>query len=362
MSEKGFRASFSRLDTFERCPKKYWLRYVKKLSAPRADSLEFGTIVHAALEDTVRELVERNHRGAIPQDVLRAAYEENWTKAGCTDRALYEEGRSMLDKWRERFGEFDAGRVLGLEQRIAFTFGGVQVSGVVDRVDRIDADTIQIVDYKTSRAWMLPDESNQLALYGAAMREKYGAARVRVAFDMLRHNQMVVCDLTPEMEQRTEAWVASLAEQVQSAQARDEYPEKLNAFCGWCDWREYCPTYASAVQAPLSTFQFASDPDSLASVISSTKKRLDDLKALQRAASLQGDGPKRPTVRRTRKAPAHAAVRVLRDYGVDVPLERLTIDNKTIKDLVKGLSKDDRAIASAKIEAAAMVSNSTVVK
>lgn len=129
MSEKGYRASFSRLDTFERCPKKYWLRYVKKLSAPRADSLEFGTIVHAALEDTVRELVERNHRGAIPQDVLRAAYEENWTKAGCTDRALYEEGRSMLDKWRERFGEFDAGRVLGLEQRIAFTFGGVQVSG-----------------------------------------------------------------------------------------------------------------------------------------------------------------------------------------------------------------------------------------
>lgn len=362
MTESKKRVSFSRLDTFERCPKKYWLRYVKNLSAPRADSLEFGTIVHAALEDTVRELVERNHRGEIPAEVLRAAYEKNWTKGGCTDRALYEEGREMLDKWRARFGEFDAARVLGLEQRIAFTFGGVEVSAVVDRVDRLDEDTIQVVDYKTSRAWMLPDDSHQLALYGAAMREKYGAKRVRVAFDMLRHDQMIVCDLTEETEKRTEQWVATLAAQLRNAEARDEYPEKLNAFCGWCDWREYCPTYANAVQAPISTFQFASDPESLASVISATKKRLDDLKQLERASSIQGDGPKRPTVRRTRKAPAKAAVGVLRAYGVHVPLECLTIDNKTIKELLQPLEKSDRAIAAAKIEAAAMVTNSTVVK
>ena len=356
---KGPRVSFSRLDTFEQCPKKYELRYKMKAKTARPDYFEFGTIIHATLEHLLKQLTQDRHEGPIPVDVALELYGEAWAGAGCVDRALFDEGRDIITKWCERFGHLQRGRVLALEKPFRVSIAGHQVAGIVDRVDRIDERTIRVIDYKTSRAWMLPDDSHQLALYGDAMREIYDAERVQIGFDMVRHNQTVVCDLTPDMVARTYQWVDVLSRQLLQAES---YPERLNAFCGWCDFREFCPTYATAVQAPLSTFKYAEDPAALSAVIAASKKRLDDLKALQRASSIQGDGPKRPSARRTRKAPAAAAVRVLKSYGVEVPLERMSIDNKTLKDLVRGLDKNDRAVASAKIEAAAIVSNSTVVK
>ncbi len=356
---KGPRVSFSRLDTFEQCPKKYELRYKIKAKTARPDYFEFGTIIHTTFELFLKQLIATGHEGPIPAAVALQIYAETWAACGCVDQSLFEEGQTIVTKWCERFGHLQRGRVLALEKPFRVSIAGHQVAGIVDRVDQIDERTIRVIDYKTSKAWMLPDDSHQLALYGDAMREVFDAERVQIGFDMVRHNQTVVCDLTPDMVARTHRWVDTLASQLLQAKT---YPERLNAFCGWCDYREYCPTYAKAVQAPLSTFHFAEDPAALSAVISSSKKRLDDLKAIQRAASIHGTGTKRPSARKTRKTPAPAAVRVLKSYGVDVPLESLTIDSKTIKQLVSGLDKSDREIATAKIEAAAIGKNSTVVR
>ena len=221
------RLSSSRLDTWEQCPRKYKLRYITRATSCRADSLEFGTIIHETLERCLLTLIAAQHDGPIPFDVVSKIYDEKWSHSELTNKTLYEEGLQLLDRWRARAGELTPGQVLGLETPFKLQTDAGVLSGVIDRIDMIDAETVRVIDYKTSRAFSLPDHSLQLALYGHAARQLYKAKRVQIALDLLRHDQLVVCELTKEMEQRALSWTATLAAQISNA---DKYAPQLNTF------------------------------------------------------------------------------------------------------------------------------------
>ena len=353
------RLSFSRLDTFQQCPRKYRLRYLDKRKALRADSLEFGTILHEVLEAVLTDLIAARCWGAVPGDVVEHHYREQWTKHGLTCRELWEEGERLLANWAARFGELQPGRVLAMEKPFRMQLAGYTMAGVIDRVDRIDDQTVRVIDYKTSRAWMLPDKSMQLAIYGTAARSLYGVERVQVAFDMLRHDQLVVCDLSPAMMDASAEWAHVLAEQLQQA---SEYAPRLNTFCHWCDYRAACTAYTDVIEQPLHVLGLADDADKLGDVTTTTKQRLAELQQMQRAQAMHGEGPKRPSVRRSRKIPAHKAAKVLERHGLTLPLDALSIDTKAAQKLTKTLDKSARAVVSAELEAQTITANQTVVR
>ena len=353
------RLSFSRLDTFEQCPRKYKLRYIDKAKTGRADALEFGTILHAVLELVLKDLLAARHVGPIPVEFVDRRYREEWTRRELTERKLYEEGERLLHQWAERFGELQSGQVLALEKPFKMQLAGYTMSGIIDRIDRIDERTVRVIDYKTSRAWMLPDKSMQLAIYGAAARHLYKAERIQVAFDMLRHNQLVVCDLSDDMMEASADWAHVLAEQMKSAK---EHAPRLNTFCHWCDYKRGCSEYTRAISEPLHVLNLADDADALGDTITATKQRLGELQDMQRAQALHAEGPKRPSVRRSRKLPADVATRVLERHGVSLPLGALSIDTKKAQRLTKGLGKKERALISAELEAETLTANQTVVR
>jgi putative RecB family exonuclease len=353
------RLSFSRLDTFQQCPRKYRLRYVDKAPTGRADALEFGTILHAVLETVINALVKAAHVGEIPAKMVEDEYRDEWARRELTERSLYEEGLTILRQWCERFGHMQEGQVLATEQSFKMQLGGRAMTGIIDRIDRIDESTIRVVDYKTSRAWMLPDQSMQLAIYGTAAKSLYKAERVQVAFDMLRHNQLIACDITAAQMDASAEWAHVLAEQMENA---TEYAPRLNTFCHWCDYKRGCSEYGRAVGEPLHVLNLADDADALGDTITATKQRLAELQEMQRAQALHGEGPKRPSVRRSRKLPADVATRVLERHGVALPLDVLSIDTKKAQQLTKGLDKKERAIISAELEAETLTANQTVVR
>ena len=353
------RLSFTRLDTFEQCPAKYSKRYIQRAMADRPDSLTFGSTLHTALEQIGRRLAILTEGQPVDADAVCKAFEDAWIQAGCTDRALYTEGRRLLTQWSERMGEVQPGQVIDVERRFTMQLAGVQLVGFMDRVDRIDDDTVRVLDYKSSRAYMLPDDSMQLALYGIAAKQMYNVARVQIGFDLLRHNQVVVCDLTDEHAERCLQWVDTLARQLQAA---NDYPAKLNTFCNWCVYKLQCSSYTAAIEQPLHVLNLADDEQTLSDTIMATKQRLKELQGLQRTQALHGEGQKRPSVRRSRRLPADKAAKVLAKYGVDLPLSALSIDSKSAAKMTKHLSKSDRAMAGAAIEAETITSNTTVVR
>ena len=353
------RLSFTRLDTFEQCPAKYSKRYIERATTDRPDSLTFGSTLHTALEHMGKGMMSLEEGQRVSADAVCEAFDDAWAQAGCTDRALYTEGRRLLAQWSERMGEVQPGQVIDVERRFTMQLAGVQLTGFMDRVDRIDEHTVRVLDYKSSRAYMLPDDSMQLALYGMAAKQMYKAERVQIGFDLLRHNQVVVCDLTDEHAERCLQWVHTLASQLQAAK---EYPAKLNTFCNWCDYKLQCGSYTAAIQQPLHVLNLADDDQALADTIMATKQRLKELQSLQRTQAIHGEGAKRPSVRRSRKLPADRAAKVLAKYGVDLPLSALSIDSKSATKMTKHLSKSDRALVGAAIEAETITSNTTVVR
>ncbi len=169
--------SWSAITTFQKCPLKYFYRYLD--DAPEefgSVNLLFGKAVHAALEHHFQARLA-GEPVPSPEDLL-AAYDREWTGV---DLAWVHWGsesaaslRGMASRMLTAFQGSPAaqpdGRVLALEEEVR----GSLLPDTPDLLGRIDlvletSDSLNIVDFKTSRSrWsaeQVAESSGQLLLY-----------------------------------------------------------------------------------------------------------------------------------------------------------------------------------------------------
>jgi len=174
------RLSASQVDKMADCRCHYFLRYglhVNELKPAKVDPAEFGTYVHAVLENTAREICEKGGFKKVSEsETLEIArkYSKHYAdeRFGQLDetRSNYLFGRNTLELelivkelWTElhTIGFEPVGFEVafgGDGQLPAIEFSGstmqAQIRGFVDRVDRWrdgDKDYFRVVDYKTGR-------------------------------------------------------------------------------------------------------------------------------------------------------------------------------------------------------------------
>ena len=148
----------------------------------------------------------------------------------------------MIRSFVQSQGVVNARNILAVEQEFKFEAGRFQIMGFIDRVDVIDEETIEIVDYKTNRMLFTRDEVDnnlQLSLYEIAARELWPWVKnVRLSFEMLRHGIRMTTERTPEELLRALYYAESVGEMTEAA---TEFPAKLNSNCVYCDHRKQCP-------------------------------------------------------------------------------------------------------------------------
>ena len=269
--------SVSRLKLLEQCALAFYYRYVDKversLGDPKGEPAEFGTVLHDALEQTYRWVTEEEYAGPFPTEFLLERYRLAWVASGLTGLDRYQDGRAILRRYASEAGPVDHLRVLAVEREINLlvTPDGVRlvspeerahyrdvdgcfvVNGYVDRIDRVDAETIEVVDYKSGWLLFTPSEVRddlQLSLYAVAARLLYPwAKRVRLTFHMLRHG-------VQQPAERSEDDLLAAREYVLAMGARSErgpYPPKLNLHCDTCDARDRCGAYRGMLDRAVST-------------------------------------------------------------------------------------------------------------
>ncbi len=171
----------------------------------------------------------------------------------------------ILKDFVRQQGVLDHMSVLAIEKSFELQVGQFRVVGAIDRVDRLDDDTIQIWDYKSNRA--LFDKSDldsglQLSLYQiAAQRIWPWVRKVKLSYWMLRHGIHQHTERTPEKLEMALQYVEALGHETETA---TESPARLNPFCGWCDYRTQCSAFQEAVKG--KRIPDASSPDDLKSV------------------------------------------------------------------------------------------------
>ncbi|MBI4151810.1 PD-(D/E)XK nuclease family protein [Candidatus Woesearchaeota archaeon] len=238
--------SVSQLRKYEACPRQYEQHYI--LQKPEETSFHsvFGTLVHAALE--------AYH--AHPERHLLDCYREEFKKPEyrVLDAGLYEKGQVMLQEYLLDTQGVTPPNILNLEERVELTLpNGVPVIGVIDRIDKIDDETIAVVDYKTG-ASSFPtsyelETDEQLSMYDVMARQLHPWAKTV----LLRLHYFQGPKLTTQRKpHQREAFLDYVATLYQEMITSTIFPPRLNSYCGYCTYRKDCPAYQLTLQESVS--------------------------------------------------------------------------------------------------------------
>jgi len=357
-SPRNTHLSYSRLSRFETCPLSYRLHYLDKREAEPGLPLRFGKIVHAVLERLLRELVDDECTGPLSEERATELFRSAWTAENLIGVEPFQEGLAILRRFVVEQGVVDHRDVLAIEKEFRLPVGPFTVLGFIDRVNWVDDETVEVVDYKTNRMLFTRDEvdtSLQMSLYHVAAQRLWPwAKKVKLTFWMLRHGLKQETTRTPEQLGDALTYVKTLGQQTEIA---TEFPARLNANCVYCDHRPQCPAYAAALQGQRDVV--CADPADLEAVAREREEVARLAKILYaRKEELEGI-LKAHLKERDELVLAGVRYRMFNTTSLDYPLEptvtllsevtgqpreellgRLgTIDKKALDALLKGIGK-----------------------
>jgi len=240
--------SYSRLKRFAECPKSYELHYIHKEPSRPNTALRFGSLLHVSLERTYREIAAGKISGRFPEDALVVAYKDEWTRSGLSDFGIFQDGLGILRSYAHQHALVDHASVVAVEQEFRLPVERFQVLGYIDRVDRVDEETVAVVDYKSNRTIFTREEVDhdlQLSIYAMAARMLWPwAKKVRLGLYLLRHGFLMETMRTEDDLAAAREYIAMLGEQTEAA---TEFPARLNENCAYCDHGAQCPAYHRAL-------------------------------------------------------------------------------------------------------------------
>jgi RecB family exonuclease len=235
------RLSYSSIDTYETCPAKYRFRYEENLPTSPSPALSFGDSLHRSLY--------RFHSRPVPVapslEELHEILDAVWVGEGYADvseeRMYLDHGRQVLAQYH-RDNAADYRIPAAMEFRFSIDVEGVQVSGVIDRMDRIPGGGYEIIDYKTNRR--LPPRSRvdgdlQLSIYHLAAREVWGIEPERLTLYYLLPAQRMSTARTNGDLDDLRRRIATVAERIEGM----KFEPRQNPLCDWCEYQALCPLF-----------------------------------------------------------------------------------------------------------------------
>lgn len=175
LSEPRQRVSVTALIDYLACPFRFYLKHVVRLSATSADRREwdardFGTIAHEVLERWGRDPEARDFSKteaieAWVFDALDEVVTERFGKRPPLAVRIQKEALRQRLSWFARLQacqRADGWEIIDVERRVAIDFGGLVVSGQIDRIERHRDGRLRVLDYKTGEVATAEDAHRKL--------------------------------------------------------------------------------------------------------------------------------------------------------------------------------------------------------
>ena len=245
--------SYSRISTYNECPRKFELKYIQKIEEPSHWYFSYGKSIHAVLEKLLSCHLGQDGRlyrddSALFPISLSQLLDENWLADGYAGRIDEDsKRRQALRVLIAFFPVFQSTwqEMVYAEHLIKTELDGIPFTGIVDRIDRVNDRVLRIVDYKSARprdASALTSHRFQVALYAAALgqQEEFQGKRFILQTYYLREN------LKAEMDEGAENCIAKSREVLVRTSHRilqGDFRGKRGSRCFSCDYRDICPTF-----------------------------------------------------------------------------------------------------------------------
>ena len=216
---KNKRWSYSSVNSYENCPKGFFLNYIQK-STPKVQNAfaEWGSFIH--------ELLERYFKGELEFFELSQIYEDEYAdkikekfppnKYVDLNESYKESGNEYLDNF-EGLPEYY--EVIAVEQEVNLIIDGHKFMGYIDLVLRDKTDNKFIVyDHKSKSKFKnkkeLSEYARQLYLYSIYIYEKYHEYPKMLVFNMFRAGEKATVDFDLNDYEAAKKWFVETIEKI----------------------------------------------------------------------------------------------------------------------------------------------------
>jgi RecB family exonuclease len=208
--------------------------------------MTFGVVMHA----TLREFAQRMQEGKpVPLEDMLAIYDREWRSAGFADdyheQEYRKEGRRVLEDFHKKYSASPPDAI-HLEKKFELPLeNDVIVTGRIDRIDRIEGNRVEIVDYKTGRPKDAKKAAGdfQLGVYALAAKEILELEPERLVLYYVIANESVATTPDAKMFAETRATIADVASQIRAR----EFPARPGFNCRHCDYKPLCPAHEQLI-------------------------------------------------------------------------------------------------------------------
>ena len=200
------------LKTFETCPKKYYFKYIEKISVPQKSNLfEKGKKVHA--------LANYYLRG---DDISKM------------EKALNSEELKLWEILKQN--EFFNKTYVNSEYNLSCKVGNYWISGRLDALMK-DEKNYYILDYKTGSIPKNPEYDYQTITYLLCASKMYGN-NIKFIYIDLQNNQNSIIDFNSAKAKEYEKRITDICDKITNAQ----FPEEIehSKICDFCEYKKIC--------------------------------------------------------------------------------------------------------------------------
>lgn len=313
------------VQAYIQCPLKWYRRYREGKRESATAAMMIGTVCHGALERFTKAKGQETIENCLNQSMAANDIIEFGDFAAC--QKMVKIGAETVDH----------NRLLATEQSFAFPFGDVNITGFIDRVDRISDDTIEVIDYKTGlnpkSSWEMESDL-QLAMYYVAARGLWPQfPNVITSMLYLRTGKKVTQGGEDELVPRLYEYLRGVVDRIEAGQ----FAPRINRYCVYCHVKHECEEYMKLDERLRALLeQPTTDPaaafaryERFAEISSTSEKEKKGLQE-QLIAQMEAAGVGEQTVgervysttqRVTRDTDTRIAFNILQNYGV--PMEEI---------------------------------------
>ncbi|MEK7566979.1 MAG: PD-(D/E)XK nuclease family protein [Patescibacteria group bacterium] len=252
------RISYSAIDTYKTCPLKYKYQEIDKIRVPKSREAVFGTALHHAL----KFMFSRDPLYPTLDEVINF-YGDEWQRLRDktvwsderVEKLFNEHGIKILTKFYKQNQPWNF-NVLDLESRFELPLEDKKnnethtLAGIIDRIDKPDDETYEIVDYKTGKR--LPsqetlDKNLQLSIYHLGLLNRWpniSGKKVRLTLHYLAHGEKISTERSLEDLARTKEKILEVIREIgKRRETQNDFSPTPSPLCDWCGYKPICPVW-----------------------------------------------------------------------------------------------------------------------
>lgn len=249
---------------------------------------------------TLEEVVAyfREHWPALEtfnKDVAHDALKQPWSDED--EKAYFEQGVKMLKRFYEKNAPWNF-HIIDLESRFEISLtdektGETHVAaGIIDRIDKLDDGSYEIIDYKTGKRMPSQDSLDQdlqLSLYSLGLQKRWPHLKsedIKLSLYFLRHEEKLSTAANQNTAEKIKTHILKTIADIQErTKAGKEFEPIPSALCNWCGYRPMCPAWRHLYKKEADPLLAADEADTAIEKyfeLKKTEKRIEqDIKILQ---------------------------------------------------------------------------------